>query len=312
LINIGFLIKISLATLNPQKGVSKKYHRDYKHHTEIMFEEELYNFRKELENLGYCKTVINNYPKYVIHFLDFIQEISTKITANQIKDYHKHLQEKPNQVRQGTLSQSYIHSQLLAIRMYFEYLERISKINRNPFTLRLKSPVNEVKIILTQEEIQSLYNHCKSLEETIILHLCYGCGLRRTEAQNLNKTDINIEKKLLFVRKGKGKKRRVIPITEGITEDFKLFLKHQINTEELPFLIDNRGNRMSGNTIYKVFKNLLKKAKIQEVTLHHLRHSIATHLLENDMSIEMVRDFLGHQQLSTTQIYTRINQVKMK
>lgn len=277
-----------------------------------MLEEELYNFKKELENLGYCKTVINDYPKYAVHFLEFTQEITTKITANQIKNYQKHLAEKPNQTRQGILSESYIHSQLLAIKMYFEYLERINKINKNPFTLRLKSPVNEVKIILTQEEIQTLYNHCRSQKETIILHLCYGCGLRRTEAQNLNKTDINIENKLLFVRKGKGKKRRVIPITKSIAQDFKQFLDYQINTEELPFLIDNRGNRMSGDTIYKIFKNLLKKARIQEVTLHHLRHSIATHLLENDMSIEMVRDFLGHQQLSTTQIYTRINQLKMR
>lgn len=277
-----------------------------------MLENTIYEFRKELENLGYCKMVISNYPKYVICFLEFTQETTTKITNHQIKIYHKYLQEKPNQARPGTLSESHIHSQLLAIRMYFEYLERIHKIHINPFTLRLKSPVNEVKTILTQDEIQSLYNHCKALEETIILHLCYGCGLRRTEAQNLNKTDIDLEKKLLYIRKGKGKKRRVIPITQGITTDFKLFLNQHINNAALPFLIDNRGNRMSGNTIYKTFKNLLRKAKIQEVTLHHLRHSIATHLLENEMSIEMVRDFLGHQQLSTTQIYTRINLLKLK
>lgn len=277
-----------------------------------MFEEELYNFRKELENLGYCKTVITDYPKYAIHFLEFTQEITTKITDNQIRIYQKHLAEKPNQTRQGILSESYIHSQLLAVKMYFEYLERINKINKNPFVLKLKLPVNKVKRILTQQEIQTLYNHCRSQKETIILHLCYGCGLRRSEVHNLNKTDINFEKKVLFVRKGKGKKRRAIPITEGIAQGFKQFLEYQINTEKLPFLVDNRGNRMSGDTIYKTFKNLLKKARIQEVSLHHLRHSIATHLLENDMSIEMVRDFLGHQQLSTTQIYTRINQLKMR
>jgi integrase/recombinase XerD len=275
-------------------------------------EDEIYAFRKELQTLGYCKTVINNYPKYIYHFLVFAKETVLKINDMHIRSYHKHLQQKPSKTKKKTISESHVHSQLLALKMYFGYLERTHKINTNPFTLKLKSPKNEVKNVLTQEQIQILYKHCQTQEETIILHLCYGCGLRRTEAVSLNKTDINIEKKLLFVRNGKGKKRRVIPITEAITADFKMFLESKINTEEVCFLTNKQNNRMSGNTMHGIFKELLKKTGIKKASLHYLRHSIATHLLENDMSIEMVRDFLGHSRLSTTQIYTKINSLKMK
>ena len=81
------------------------------------------------------------------------------------------------------------------------------------------------------------------------------------------------------------------------------------------FLINELGNPITGNTIYTIFKRILKRTQNinhQNYCLHSLRHSIATHLLENEMSIEMVRDFLGHSQLGTTQIYTRINHLKLK
>ncbi len=284
-----------------------------------MFENTIYEFRKELENLGYCKNVVDNYPKYTTIFLEYTKQIPPEVSTDDIKTYHEHLQQKPHKTKDKKLSQSHVHTQMLAIRIYFEYLERVQKIIKNPFTLKLKSPISEVKTILTQEEIASLYKHCQTAQEWAIMHLCYGCGLRRSEAQNLDVADVHLDKKLLFVRKGKGKKRRVIPITAIIANDFETYLqireKLLFNERETAFLIDNRGNRMQGNTIYKTFKDLLKRTKTQynqEISLHHLRHSIATHLLENEMGIEMVRNFLGHQNLNTTQIYTKINQLKMK
>nr|WP_315203935.1 tyrosine-type recombinase/integrase [uncultured Flavobacterium sp.] len=278
--------------------------------------DEIYNYRKELQTLGYSKSVSESYPKYVKYFLEFTPEILQNISEEHIKSYHEYLQQKPNQRRKGGLSPSYIHSQEIGIKLFFDYLERIDQIKQNPFTLKLKSPKNEMRNILTKEEIKILYKHCESLEETVILHLCYGCGLRRNEAQNLNAKDIHFEQKMLYVRKGKGKKKRAIPVTEVIAEDFRKYETENNVYQEEAFLINNQGKRMTGGRIYVIFKNLLKRTNSQlksnNICLHSLRHSIATHLLENDMSIEMVRDFLGHSQLATTQIYTRINQLKMK
>ena len=222
-----------------------------------MLENELYDFRKELQNLGYSKGVINNYPKYAQNLLNYTKTEATTITENQIKEYYQYLQTKPNQRRKGIISQSHIHSNLLAIRMFFEYLQRIGKIKRNPYTLKVKSPTSNQRNILTQNEIQTLYKTAQNLEETILLHLCYGCGLRRSEAQDLNIKDVNFEQKLLFIRKGKGKKRRVIPLTEAIVKDLK---EYCITTEivrkenEESFLININGSKMRGNNIYNLFK----------------------------------------------------------
>jgi integrase/recombinase XerD len=276
-----------------------------------MFEDTIYSFRKELQALGYCKNTITNYPRFAQLFLLDSNEIPEKITQLHIKNYHNYLLQKPNQKREGGLSQSYILANLAAIKSYFNYLQRTSQIKENPFVLKIKSPLYQERTVLTPQEIEALYKQCKTKDEKVVLHLCYGCGLRKSEVQNLNVRDVHFEKKLLYVRKGKGKKRRVIPLTETIAKDLKRFIDKKSKNQkakEVAFLTDSKGDRIQGERIYLLFKNLLKRTgKHTDISLHNLRHSIATHLLENDMSIEMVRDFLGHGQLNTTQIYTRVN-----
>lgn len=284
----------------------------------MIIDDTVNDFRRELQGLGYSKTVVDNYPKYAQKLLEYTKETAQKITDTHIKNYHQYLQTKPSRVTKKTISESHIYSQLLAIKLYFEYLERTKAIKRNPYNLRIKQATKNERIVFTQEEIQILYKTCTNSIEKTILHLCYGCGLRRNEVELLDLKDVNFEQKLLFVRKGKGKKRRVIPLTEAIVKDLK---EYCITTEivrkenEESFLININGSKMRGNNIYNLFKRLLKRAtKLdhQLYCLHSLRHSIATHLLENEMSIEMVRDFLGHSQLVSTQIYTRINFLKTK
>ena len=276
------------------------------------------DFRRELLNLGYCKNVVVNYPKYAQNILDYIKEIPQKINDQHIKKYYQYLKEKPKRNGIGTISESHVYSQLLAIKLYFEYLERTKTIKRNPYNLRIKQAAKKERTVFTQEEIQILYKTCQNSVEKTILHLCYGCGLRRNEVELLDLKDVNFEQKLLFVRKGKGKKRRVIPLTEAIVKDLKVYcITTEIirNNNEESFLININGSKMRGNNIYNLFKRILKRSQNiqhENYCLHSLRHSIATHLLENEMSIEMVRDFLGHSQLVSTQIYTRINFLKTK
>jgi len=284
----------------------------------MIIDDSVFNYRKELQGLGYSKNAVDNYPKYAQNLLTYSKETVLKITDQHIKNYHEYLKTKPNRITKKNISESHIYSQLLAIKLYFDYLERTRIIKQNPYNLRIKQPTKKERLVFTQEEIKTLYQNCDNLLETTILNLCYGCGLRRTEVILLDVKDINFEQKLLFIRKGKGKKRRVIPLTESIVKDLKNY-NNQIEIyrkEKLQnFLINELGNPITGNTIYITFKRILKRTqKIdhQNYCLHSLRHSIATHLLENEMSIEMVRDFLGHTQLGTTQVYTRINFLKTK
>ena len=112
-----------------------------------MYDDKIYHYRKELETLGYSQSIVNNYPKYVKSFLTQSKETPENISEQHIKNYYNYLQNRPNQRRQGKLSQSYIHSQQLAIKGYFEYLERIDQIKQNPFTLKLKRPALYPRII---------------------------------------------------------------------------------------------------------------------------------------------------------------------
>lgn len=283
-----------------------------------MNDETILLFRKELQNLGYSKTVVNNYPKQIRAFLSHFKKSFTEIHTQDILDYHLHLKTIIGTRTKKPFSESYIHSILLAIKLYFEYLQRTGAIKINPYQLKIKSPKSEERKIFTQEEIKRLYNKSTQLQ-TIILHLCYACGMRRNEAVELKTNDIDLENCLLYIRKGKGKKRRVIPFTKQVKRDIEFFLS--VETERFANTYENIKQRneqknktqnllnITATRIYEEFKKLLKKAGLdnQKFTLHCLRHTIATQLLDGGMELEKVRDFLGHEYLGTTQIYTRVN-----
>lgn len=264
-----------------------------------MDDENILQFRKELQNLGYCKTVVNTYPRRVKEFLQHLRKDLAEVTNTDILEYYSYLKTVKSKRTNRNLSENYLHSILLAIKLYFDYLQRTGQIKTSPYQLKIKAPKSEERKVFTTEEIRNLYNKSTPLQ-AIILHLCYACGLRRNEASELRITDIDLENHLLYIRKGKGKKRRVIPFTKQVKTDIEFFLSTENKTENLLNITPER--------IYIEFKYLLKKAGLyrQGFTLHCLRHTIATQLLEQGMELEKVRDFLGHTYLGTTQIYTRI------
>ena len=261
--------------------------------------EDIYLFRKELQNLGYCESVVNFYPKTVQQFLEYCKKPKVDIQTIDILNYHSVLKTTKSRVTKGNLSQSGIAGKMRAIRLYFDYLQRTGTIKTNPYQLKIKTPKYEERKVFTDEEMKKLYAKSSELQ-TIILHLCYACGMRRNEASELNTKDIDLENCLLYIKKGKGKKRRVIPFTKQVQRDIKDFIFSSEGKENLLNITAER--------IYIEFKYLLKKTGLenQGFTLHCLRHTIATQLLEQGMELEKVRDFLGHQYLGTTQIYTRI------
>lgn len=256
-------------------------------------------FRKELQNLGYCKTVVNFYPKQITKFLNYTRKEHFEIQSKDILDYYTYLKTIISTRTKKHLSDNYLHTILLSIKLYFDYLQRTGTIKISPYQLKIKAPKSEERKVFTSEEIRKLYNKSSGLQ-TILLHLCYACGMRRNEASELNIKDIDLENCLLYIKKGKGKKRRVIPFTKQVQKDIKDYIFSSEGRENLLNITPER--------IYIEFKYLLKKAGLykQNFTLHCLRHTIATQLLEQGMELEKVRDFLGHQCLNTTQIYTRV------
>jgi integrase/recombinase XerD len=278
-----------------------------------------------LKLVGYQKESQKNMAAHVREFLHRLegQQINSlwEVTAGQIIDHYQYLQNRPNQRDQGTLSESHISFGMYAVRVFVRYHHQTGTMPTDPFgSLGFPKPFKQERKTLSREEIKLLYGACESHRDKAILGLFYGCGLRRAEAEKLDTDDIHFKNQLLYVREGKGIKRRAVPLSNQLNEDFYNYYIHERGfflsnrkdqKPENSFMLNKAGGRMLGDGYWKWLKAMLEKAGLsKETTLHHLRHSIATHLLENGLDIEQVRDFLGHGFLETTQIYTHIGKWK--
>lgn len=278
-----------------------------------MINDYLQNYLDHLITKGYNGETSHTRTGQVKEFLAFTKlEINT-ITSLEIIKYYNYLKQRPNKKTGKPLNPNTILHHIRAIELFFIMLFDIGEITEIP-EISIKYPKDFesdfVREIITQEEVQKLYKKADILE-TIILNLGYGCGLRVSELVAVTKEDIYLKENILIVPKGKFNKRRIIPLTQRISDDLSQYLE-QIQNHQTYFIINSKGGKMQEWTYNKMLKKLLQKIKIPQkrigkITIHSLRHSIATHLLENGMELEKVRDFLGHSQLETTQTYTHIS-----
>jgi len=273
------------------------------------------DFKTYLTQLGYSKTTLSMLPECVSDFLHHAKQYPKNITPNDVQLFYEWLQQRPNRKQGGALSEQYINHHIYALRVFFNWLELTGEITYNPMSvLTFKRPQGNPREPLTQAEIQALFDAAESLKERAILHLFYSCGLRRNEAERLNSRDVHLKTQMLYVREGKGAKRRVVPMTVKVSQDLEsYYLRERTNqvavSDPEAFILNRAGSRMRGDGYNNVLKQVIARTEIiKQVSLHHLRHSIATHLLESGLSIEYVRDFLGHAFLETTQGYAKVNQ----
>lgn len=268
------------------------------------------------------------YQKQVHEFLFFLEQRSIKqiknITSLDLIAYYEYLQNRPNLKHGGTLSSSTIANNMITINSFFELMVE-TKVLPGMVVMPRKIVRNKKqRDILTQEEINQLFKVCQSKKDKAILCLVYGCGLRRTEIDLLNVYDVIFQRNMLIVRKGKNDKRREIPLSlniQNILKDYLVNERHlyinQTTQVQDAFLLNNKGTKLRGEDVNRRLKKLIALTKnealiAKNISLHCLRHTIAVHLLENDIKIEFVRDFLGHQEINTTQIYAKRRREKEK
>jgi integrase/recombinase XerD len=289
-------------------------------------------FKEWLDVLGYAKGTVNNLPNAVRAFLYFIEQNNinqiNQINQQHIKNYYQHLTSRTNEKQGGALSSNYINSNFWALEKFFEFLHHKGTQNLPEINLkRLKIETLE-REILTQEEIKELYQiienqdyqtqkqEALNYQDKVMLTIYYGCGLRRTEGINVSVDDINFDTRILHVKKGKGGKQRLIPFNKTASKylqdwvfEYRTIL---IQDKTEPKLFINRfGKPLTGGTLGDRLKRIISqseniKLKEKNITLHSLRHSIATHLLANGMDLQKVQKFLGHSSLETTEIYTHL------
>ena len=289
-------------------------------------------FKTWLDTLGYNKTTVYNLP---IHIREFLYYLESKNIDNlkdlhpiHIINYYNRLKQRTNnQVKSGSLSNSYLNKHQQAIKLFCNYLRQSGRLTlAYPDLNTEKKEENKIEV-LTQKEIKSLfeatellstqpkYEYLKARDKAIIAIL-YFCGLRRSEATELNFEDVNLDTNIIHVKEGKGYKERLVPIHKDnikYLENYMFDSRIQLtkDSQEKAFFISMRKTRMNGQSM------LLRLKKMQELTdnltlrtknltLHTLRHSIATHLLQNGMDLEQISKFLGHSSLESTQIYTHL------
>jgi len=280
------------------------------------------SFKNYLHQVGYSESTQKMLPALVAEFIQHqqINDISF-IEQQKVKSFCEYLQTRPLKLRSGALSEMMISHYVYALKTFFTWLEVTEQTDYNPISgMKFKRPKQNIREPLGTAEIQQLFEAATTLKQTALLHLFYSCGLRRSEGEALNINDVHFKNQLLYVREGKGVKRRVVPMTEKVSkalEDYYLNERTSSITKKVidedAFLLNRNGTRMKGDQCNKLLQQIKEKAAIQkEITLHHLRHSIATHLLQSGMSMEYVRDFLGHSFLETTQIYAKPKAEQLK
>jgi integrase/recombinase XerD len=286
------------------------------------------NYKEWLDILGYAESTVYYLPNHLQEFFYYLEQNHIKninqISTKTVKEYYNHLQQRVNERRNGGLSKSYLNKHQQALKKFKEYLQNH---NHKGINIHLKSepqPTEEKLNILTQEEVkelfkatnQSHYSQRIQLRDKAMLVVLYSCGLRRNEAVHLDTSDIFFEKERIFVRKGKNYKERFVPINRKnaeILEDYIYEARPQFKEAYLSeaLFVSQKGTRMLGMTFANRLKVIVattnnKNIIDKKITLHTLRHSIATHLLQHEVKLESIKTFLGHSSLESTQIYTHL------
>lgn len=281
------------------------------------------SFGEWLAILGYSEQTVYNLPNLLREFFHFIEQQEfynlEKVNPELVQSYFNYLQIRPNQRQGGGLSESHLNKHRQALKKFSEYLQQSQQILLPVPIKPLVLEQNEI-IVLSKKEINLLYESTKNEKllrwrDLVMLELYYSCGLRRREAVKLNEKDVDLYKRRIHVRYGKGYKERLVPFTDQTATYFKNYKKHFRNRvapqNENALLLSAKGKRISGQSLLIRLKKLQRLTDNEElmskqIGLHTLRHSIATHLLQSGMDLNYIQQFLGHSSLESTQIYTHL------
>jgi integrase/recombinase XerD len=278
------------------------------------------SFRQWLILLNYSRFSIPGLAGSVRHFLLYQQQRNKPtlehLAASDANDFIKTLQVKTGERTGRPLSPGHINKCIQALNLFSKYIRQTGK-SAVGFTLKRLEEKRAKPSWLTKTEIQALYEATDGtllgIRDRAMLALYYGCGLRLNEGASLELKDIITGSRILHVRKAKHYKERLVPVAEKNFEELQLYVNYSppqllqdIKTEAL-FIDASKGRALQKQSLYVRIKRLARKAKIKKrVGAHTLRHSIATHLLQSGMKLEKIQEFLGHEGLDSTQIYTHL------
>ena len=271
---------------------------------EELFEE----FVMYLRMKDYSEYTVSAYRADFNIYLAYLDTIKTshsldKFTAKKVRQFTVYLKMK-------NYTSSTISRKINFLRSFTKFCINEDYLTENPMK-KVEVPKKErkVPIYLSNDELERLLATPVKLSEKTALYIFAFTGIRRQELVNLNLEDIDLENNLLTVRNGKGKKDRVIPINQRLKDVLQSYLIHRPKVDHNALMVGLYKGKISTTALHNIFQRNLAKSGIRKegLSIHKIRHSFATLLLHNHVELVTIQQLLGHQDLSTTQVYAHTN-----
>lgn len=262
-----------------------------------MIEDDICAVRSELVMRNYSPKTIKSYTSYLREYLKWAgpEYRNIDIDVERLRQFLVMKQER------GFAPQT-VNLYLNAVKFFYHQVLKVSK----PIDLKFSKRTKKLPIVLSRAEIEKLILVTANLKHKTLLALAYAAGLRISEVISLKVKDILLDEGLIHIKEAKGKKDRLTLLSDKLIGDLKVLMNGKGANDYV--FESERGGKLASRTASKIFENAMKKADIlKEATFHSLRHSFATHLLENGTDIRYVQKLLGHNNIKTTQIYTQVS-----
>lgn len=274
-------------------------------------------FNYLLTEKRYSKHTITAYSIDLKQFEDFILKVFEKEEAKDIshlmiRDWIIHLSE-------NNISNRSINRKIIALRSYFRFLVKTEEIETNPLLKILPVKTStRTPVFLMEEDMNRIINmeyekDFEGIRNKLVIELLYATGMRKSEILNLEEKDFDYEKQEIRIF-GKRRKERIVPIHKQIIDLLKDYLEQKqiIGEGEKTLLVSKKNIPLSIDQLNKIVRQSLSSSQVERKSPHVLRHTFATHLLNEGADIMNVKDLLGHQSLEATQIYTHNTIEKLK
>jgi integrase/recombinase XerD len=305
------------------------------------------SFKEWLDVLGYAPGSVYYMPLHVRELFYYLetQGVSQikELEIHHIQSHYQKLKERSNQRRSGGISTGHLNKHIQALRKFTDYLRQVGRLTLPELNLKNEEKDTKDIEVLTTDQTLTLFKatfkrptkkpnmpdsklEAMQSRDRAMLAIFYGCGLRRNEGVQLNVGDINFDRNILHVKKGKNYKERFVPISKAnlkylteyvydhrpeLLQGSKTPVRRSVSEGGEALFIGQTTQRLQGQTLNLRLKYLQYQSgeidlQEKELGLHTLRHSIATHLLQAGMKLESISRFLGHSSLESTQIYTHL------
>jgi len=256
--------------------------------------------QREMRVRNYSLKTIKAYSRAIAGMCLFFKKPPRDLERDQILEYFD------AKVEHGLSSQSIA---LAMNAVNFLYRDLYKKADFEPF--RHPRKTKRLPVVLTRDEIKRLIDNVINVQHRLMISLSYSAGLRVSEVVNLRVADLDCEEMILMVRQGKGKKDRLTVLSSKLISDISTLVVGKSGKSY--FFESNRGGKLTVRSMQKIFHQALQNAEIKKpATFHSLRHSFATHLLENGTDVRYVQVLLGHANIRTTQLYTQVTNPALK